>query len=143
MLKVTLVKSLIGNVPKNRRTAAALGLRKIGQTNIFEDTASIRGMIHAIKHVLKVEEVEGVEKVRRRQDGKAAAEKRAAKAAGAAPEKTKAAVKVASKKTEAVKEAKPKAEKAPKATKAAKATTEEAPAKPKATRKKKAEEASE
>ncbi len=140
MLKVTLVKSLIGNVPKNRRTAAALGLRKIGQSNIFEDTASTRGMIHAIKHVLKVEEVDGVEKVRRRQDGKAAAEKRAAKASGAAPEKPKAAVKVASKKTETVKEAKPKAEKAPKATKA---TTEEAPAKPKATRKKKAEEASE
>ncbi|ARU42300.1 50S ribosomal protein L30 [Armatimonadetes bacterium Uphvl-Ar1] len=123
MLKVTLVKSKIGNTPANRATVKALGLNKIGSSNTFEDSASIRGMIHKVKHLLKVEEVDGVV-VRRRQDGKAVSEKRAAKAAGAvAPVKEKAPAKAkAEPKKEAVKE-------------------ESAEAKPKRTTKKKTEEA--
>lgn len=58
MLKVTLVKSLIAAEPRNKKTAHALGLRKIGQSNTFEDTPAIRGMIHHVKHLLKVENVE-------------------------------------------------------------------------------------
>ena len=65
MLKVTLVKSLIAAEPRNKRTVHALGLRKISQSNTFEDTPAIRGMIHHVKHLLKVEEVEG-EPTRRR-----------------------------------------------------------------------------
>ena len=123
MLKVTLVKSKIGNTPANRATVKALGLNKIGSSNTFEDSASIRGMIHKVKHLLKVEEVDGVV-VRRRRDGKAVSEKRAAKAAGAAaPVKEKAPAKAkAEPKKEAVKE-------------------ESAEAKPKRTTKKKTEEA--
>lgn len=128
MLKVTLVKSKIGNTPANRATVKALGLNKIGSSNTFEDSASIRGMIHKVKHLLKVEEVEGVV-VRRRRDGKAVSERRAAKAAGAAapvkekaPAKAKAEPKKAAPKKEAVKE-------------------ESAEAKPKRTTKKKTEEA--
>lgn len=66
MLKVTLVKSLIGGEPRNVRTVHALGLRKIGQTNTFEDTPAIRGMIHHAKHLLKVEVLEDGEIRRRR-----------------------------------------------------------------------------
>lgn len=66
MLKVTLVKSIIAGEPRNVKTAHALGLRKIGQSNIFEDCESIRGMIHKIKHLLKVEEVEDQPRRRRR-----------------------------------------------------------------------------
>ena len=79
MLKVTLRKSIIGNTPSNRATVAALGLRKIGQSNTFEDSPSVRGMIHKVKHLLTVEESAQGEVVRRRRDGKAAAEIRDAK----------------------------------------------------------------
>jgi large subunit ribosomal protein L30 len=65
MLKVTLTGSLIGSHPRNRKTAYALGLRKMGQSNTFEDTPNIRGMIHNITHLVTVEEVEKQE-VRRR-----------------------------------------------------------------------------
>lgn len=121
MLKVTLVKSIIGNTPSNRATVAALGLRKIGQSNTFDDSPSIRGMIHKVKHLLKVEETDKGEVVRRRRDGKAAAAVRDAKLISKVTG-TKTAPKTA-----------PKAEK-PKATKAeakpAKAATEKkAPAK--------------
>lgn len=73
MLKVTLVKSLIKAKPVNRKTAHALGLRKISQFNTFEDTPAIRGMIHNVKHLLTVEEIEDTTKVRRRRDPKASA----------------------------------------------------------------------
>jgi large subunit ribosomal protein L30 len=66
MLKVTLVKSLIAGEPRNVKTAHALGLRKIGQSNVFDDTPAIRGMIHHVKHLLKVEEVEEQARRRRR-----------------------------------------------------------------------------
>jgi large subunit ribosomal protein L30 len=71
MLKITLKRSMIGEVPKNRLTAQALGLRKTGRFVYQEDTPSVRGMIHQIKEFLTVETVEGVTKVRKRQ-GKAA-----------------------------------------------------------------------
>jgi large subunit ribosomal protein L30 len=66
MLKVTLVKSLIAGVPRNVKTSHALGLRKIGQTNTFDDTPVVRGMIHQIKHLVTVEVVEDQPKKRRR-----------------------------------------------------------------------------
>lgn len=96
MLKVTLKKSLIGNTPANRATVYALGLRKIGQSNTFEPTQSILGMIHKVKHLLVVEEVEGT-KVRRRQGHQASAGTAEPKAA------KKAAPKAAAKKATAKK----------------------------------------
>ena len=59
MLRIKLVKSTIGNVPRNRATVAALGLKKTQQTVEHADTPTIRGMIHKVKHLLQVEEVEG------------------------------------------------------------------------------------
>lgn len=57
-LKVTLVKSTIGNKPINRRTVQALGLNKISSSNILPDNESVRGMIHQVKHLVKVETIE-------------------------------------------------------------------------------------
>lgn len=57
MLRVKLVKSIIGNTPRNRATVKALGLRKMHQTVVHQDTPAIRGMIHHVKHLLEVEEV--------------------------------------------------------------------------------------
>ena len=56
-LKITLVKSTIGAVPKNKKTVEALGLRKIRQTVEMPDNAAVRGMIHQVKHLVKVEEI--------------------------------------------------------------------------------------
>ena len=56
-LKITLVKSTIGAVPKNRKTVAALGLNKIGKTVIMPDNKSVRGMIQNVRHLVKVEEI--------------------------------------------------------------------------------------
>ena len=56
-LNITLVKSPAGSLPKHRATVAALGLRKVGQTVTQPDNAAIRGQIFAVKHMVKVEEV--------------------------------------------------------------------------------------
>ncbi|MGN0170419.1 MAG: 50S ribosomal protein L30 [Lachnospiraceae bacterium] len=55
-LKITLVKSPIGAVPKNKKTVEALGLRKLHQTVEKPDNEAVRGMIHQVKHLVKVEE---------------------------------------------------------------------------------------
>ncbi len=55
-LKVTLVKSPIANVPKNRATVEAMGLRKLHQTVELPDNEATRGMIRHVAHLVKVEE---------------------------------------------------------------------------------------
>ncbi|WP_105616888.1 50S ribosomal protein L30 [Vallitalea okinawensis] len=57
-LKVTLVKSTIGNKPKTRKTVEALGLTKLNKTVEHTDNPAIRGMIARVNHLVKVEEVE-------------------------------------------------------------------------------------
>ena len=57
MLKVTLIKSPIASLPKHTATGAALGLHTVGQTGEKPDNAAIRGQIFAVKHMVKVEEV--------------------------------------------------------------------------------------
>ena len=56
-LKITLVKSPIGAVPKHRKTVEALGLKKVNKTVELPDNAAVRGMIWQVKHLVKVEEV--------------------------------------------------------------------------------------
>ena len=56
-LKITLVKSTIGEKPKTRATVESLGLRKIRQSVERPDTPDVRGMIFRAKHLLEVEEV--------------------------------------------------------------------------------------
>jgi large subunit ribosomal protein L30 len=58
MLKITLVKSVIGAKPVNQKTVRALGLRKTGRTVYREDSPSTRGMIRNVQHLLKVETVD-------------------------------------------------------------------------------------
>ena len=56
-LKVTLVKSTIGAIPKHKKTVEALGLKKLNKTVELPDNAATRGMIAQVKHLLKVEEI--------------------------------------------------------------------------------------
>ena len=55
-LKVTLVKSPIGCVPKHRRTVEALGLKKLNKTVELPNNAATKGMIKQVEYLLKVEE---------------------------------------------------------------------------------------
>jgi large subunit ribosomal protein L30 len=57
-LKITLVKSKIGQVPKNVKIVNAMGLHKINSTVVLPDNASVRGMIQKVNHMINVEEVE-------------------------------------------------------------------------------------
>ena len=58
MIKITLIRSLIGRPEKHRRIARALGLRKLNSTVVHRDTPSIRGMISKINHLVKIERLE-------------------------------------------------------------------------------------
>ena len=57
-LKITLTRSLIGYKQDQRATVRALGLGKIGTSVVQEDNPTIRGMVHKVRHLVKVEEVE-------------------------------------------------------------------------------------
>ena len=57
MLKITLVRSPIGAKPKHRATIEALGLKKLHTTVNQKDNPAIRGMVHHVKHLIRVEEV--------------------------------------------------------------------------------------
>ena len=56
-LKITLVKSTIGAIPKQRKTVEALGLKKLNKTVEMPDNAATRGQIQQIRHLVKVEEI--------------------------------------------------------------------------------------
>ena len=56
-LKITLVKSTIGAIPKHRKTVETLGLKKLNKTVEMPDNAATRGQIQQIRHLVKVEEI--------------------------------------------------------------------------------------
>jgi large subunit ribosomal protein L30 len=58
-IKVTLTKSLYGQLASIRNSARGLGLRRIGHSVVVADTPSNRGMVNAANHLLKVEPVTG------------------------------------------------------------------------------------
>jgi len=58
MLKITLVKSPIGAVPKNRKTIEAMGLTKLNKSVLLPDNAATKGMIQKVGYMLKVEDAE-------------------------------------------------------------------------------------
>lgn len=58
-LKITLIKSPIGQKQRQKDTARALGLRKMHQTVIRPDNPQMRGMVFAIQHLVRVEEIDG------------------------------------------------------------------------------------
>ena len=56
-IKVTLVKSVIGAIPKHKATVAALGLKKTNRSVELPDNAAVRGMCKQVSHLVKVEEI--------------------------------------------------------------------------------------
>jgi large subunit ribosomal protein L30 len=53
-LKITLIKSGIGRLPKQRLTLKSLGLNKLHKTVILKDTPQVRGMVNKVSHLVKV-----------------------------------------------------------------------------------------
>ena len=56
-VKVTLVKSTIGAIPKHRATVEALGLRKLNHSVELPNNAATLGMVKQVQHLVKVEEI--------------------------------------------------------------------------------------
>ena len=56
-VKVTLVKSQIGAIPKHRATVAALGLKKLNKSVELPNNDATMGMVKQVQHLVKVEEV--------------------------------------------------------------------------------------
>ncbi len=56
-IRVTQVRSKIGRPERQKRTLAALGLKKMHQSREHEATPQILGMVNAVKHLVKVEEI--------------------------------------------------------------------------------------
>ena len=56
-IKITLVKSTIGAIPKHKKTVQALGLKKLHSSVIQQDSAATRGMVKQVSHLVKVEEI--------------------------------------------------------------------------------------
>ncbi|WP_119066885.1 50S ribosomal protein L30 [Rubrobacter indicoceani] len=59
-LRVTQAKSIIDSQEKHRRTVRALGLKRIRDSRVHQDTPQIRGMLHKVRHLVTVEEVSEV-----------------------------------------------------------------------------------
>ena len=56
-LKVTLVKSTIGAIPKHKKTVEALGLHKVNKSVELPNNAATQGMVQQVRHLVKVEEI--------------------------------------------------------------------------------------
>jgi large subunit ribosomal protein L30 len=56
-LRITLVRSPLGNTTKHKLTIRALGLSRLHQTVVQADTPQLRGMLAKVAHMVKVEEV--------------------------------------------------------------------------------------
>jgi len=54
-IKISLIRSPIGNTERHKATLRALGLHKVGQTIEKEDTLAVRGMITKVNHLVQVE----------------------------------------------------------------------------------------
>lgn len=57
-IKIILEKSLIGQKPKHKKTAASLGLSKIGDYTIQDSSDAVKGKITVLSHLVRVEKVE-------------------------------------------------------------------------------------
>lgn len=57
VLKITLVKSMIGRPEKHRKVLRGMGLAKLNRTVELVDTPSVRGMINKVSHLVKMEEM--------------------------------------------------------------------------------------
>ena len=57
-LRITWTKSAIGYAERQKATIRALGLKRIRHSVEHDDTPTIRGMAHKVRHLVTVEEVE-------------------------------------------------------------------------------------
>jgi large subunit ribosomal protein L30 len=57
-LKVTQIKSEIGGKPNQRETLRTLGLKRIGDIVVKDDSRVVRGMVSTVAHLVKVEEID-------------------------------------------------------------------------------------
>ena len=57
-IKIVLTRSVIGSIPKHRKTIEALGLKKINSFAIKNDDPAIQGMVNQVKHLVKVEKID-------------------------------------------------------------------------------------
>jgi large subunit ribosomal protein L30 len=57
-LKVTQVRSVVGSKQGHKRTVRALGLKRIRDSRVHEDTPQIRGMVSKVQHLVQAEEVD-------------------------------------------------------------------------------------
>ncbi|GBD10958.1 50S ribosomal protein L30 [bacterium HR23] len=57
LVRITLVRSPIGSKAYHKKTVQALGLRRLHQSVLFPDSPSLRGMLKAVQHLVRVEEV--------------------------------------------------------------------------------------
>nr|WP_207681471.1 50S ribosomal protein L30 [Desulfonema magnum] len=56
MLKIRLVKSMIGRPEKHRKVLRGMGLTKLNRMVELEDTPCVRGMINKVSHLVKIED---------------------------------------------------------------------------------------
>ena len=56
-VKVTLIRSVIGEKPEKVASVRSLGLKKINSSNILPDNDSVRGMVASVSHLVKIEEM--------------------------------------------------------------------------------------
>ncbi len=56
MIKISLIRSPIGNTERHKATLRALGLHKVGQTVEKENSLAVRGMIAKVNHLVQVED---------------------------------------------------------------------------------------
>ena len=56
-IKVTLIKSSIGNRKNQKENLKGLGLKKINSSRILENTPSVRGMIQKVQHLVRIETI--------------------------------------------------------------------------------------
>lgn len=56
-VRVTLVRSVIGQKPEKKATVRSLGLKKINSSNELELNDAVKGMISSVSHLVKAEEI--------------------------------------------------------------------------------------
>lgn len=72
-IKVTLTGSVIGRIEPQKRTAKAMGLRRIDDSIVVPDNPAVRGMVRAISHLVRVEHAEAPQKRTKAADKRKAA----------------------------------------------------------------------
>lgn len=70
-LKVKLVRSVAGRPQDQKDTVLGLGLKRMHQERLLQDTPAIRGMVNKVSHLVEVEVMDGEAPVRQRRRGKA------------------------------------------------------------------------